>query len=347
MKVLIIGANGFIGHSLLDRILATTAWEVHAIDLESDRIARYRDDPRLDFVAADITTAHDLVDERIRHCDVVLPLAATARPAEYVRNPLEVFELDFEENLRIVRQCARHGKRLIFPSTSEVYGMCPEDRFNEATSQLVLGPIHRQRWIYASAKQLLDRLIWAYGERGLPFTLFRPFNWFGPNLDRLDHGAAGGARVVTQFLGHLLRGEAISLVGGGGQRRCFTYIDDGIDGLMAILRNPGGRATGEIFNFGNPANECTVRELANLMLDILAGFPGYEGLRETAVIQSVDAADYYGPGYEDMNHRMPDIGQARRCLGWEPRIPLRQGLTETIAFYLSSQDSPRESVATI
>src|SRR5262249_37425985 len=155
-----------------------------------------------------------------------------ATPASYVQDPLGVFELDFEQNLRIVRQCAQFGTRIIFPSSSEVYGMCADEEFDEEASTLVYGPVSKSRWIYACAKQLLDRVITALGEqKGLRYTLFRPFNWIGPGLDSIHSPKEGSSRVVTQFLGHLLREEPITLVDGGSQRRCFTHVDDGVDAL--------------------------------------------------------------------------------------------------------------------
>ena len=106
-------------------------------------------------------------------------------------------------------------------------------------SELVLGPINKPRWIYACAKQLMDRVIWGYGmSEGLDFTLFRPFNWIGAGLDSIHTAKEGSSRVITQFLGHIVRGEDIKLVDGGAQKRAFTYIDDGIDALMQIIANP-------------------------------------------------------------------------------------------------------------
>ena len=168
---------------------------------------------------------------------MVLPLVAIATPATYVKDPLRVFSLDFEANLPIVRQCVQYGKRIIFPSTSEVYGMCRDEAFDPYASELVLGPINKPRWIYSCAKQLMDRVIWGYGMEGrLDFTLFRPFNWIGPGLDSIHTPKEGSSRVLTQFLGHIVRGENISLVDGGRQKRAFTYISDGIDGADADHR---------------------------------------------------------------------------------------------------------------
>src|ERR1700683_5662926 len=109
---------------------------------------------------------------RVRRCRVILPLVPSAPPAPPVREPLRVFELDFEANLPIIRHCVKYKKRVVFPSTSEVYGACRDKEFDPATSNLVLGPIHEQRWIYSCVQQLLHRIIWAYGEQGLQFTLF-------------------------------------------------------------------------------------------------------------------------------------------------------------------------------
>jgi len=335
MKVLILGVNGFIGHALTARILSETEWEVYGMDLADDRVRDQLSHPRFRFLEGDIAINREWIEYHIKKCDVVLPLVAIATPKTYVEAPLRVFELDFEENLRVVRQAVKYDTRLIFPSTSEVYGMCPDPVFNETTSSLVLGPITKQRWIYSCAKQLLDRVIWAYGHEGtLRFTLIRPFNWIGPNLDDIDAPKEGSSRVVTQFLGHLLRGEPLHIVEGGRQRRSFTYIEDGIDALMRIIADEEGRADGQIFNLGNPNNDCSIRELAELMIDVLSEFKGYEDIHERARMEVVGARDYYGPDYQDMQTRVPDISNARTLLGWEPQVDLRDALRRTIAYYV-------------
>src|SRR5947199_7909699 len=124
-RILILGVNGFIGHHLSKRILATTDWDVYGMDMQSERIADLLEEPRFHFFEGDITINREWIEYHIRKCDTVLPLVAIATPATYVKEPLRVFELDFEANLPIVRACVRHKKRLVFPSTSEVYGMSP------------------------------------------------------------------------------------------------------------------------------------------------------------------------------------------------------------------------------
>ncbi len=181
MKILILGVNGFIGHHLSKRILATTPWEVYGMDMGNERISDLMDEKRFNFFEGDITINKEWIEYHIKKCDLVLPLVAIATPATYVKKPLAVFELDFEANLPIVRACVRYRKRVLFPSTSEVYGMSADAQFHPFESNLVLGPINKPRWIYSCAKQLLDRVIAAYGQQeGLDYTLFRPFNWIGP-----------------------------------------------------------------------------------------------------------------------------------------------------------------------
>ncbi len=334
-----MGVNGFIGSHLVKRILADTEWEIYGMDLSSERLGGLVHEPRFHFLEGDISINKEWIEYHVKKCDVCLPLVAIATPASYVKNPLAVFELDFEENLRIVRQCAQYGTRVIFPSTSEVYGMSSDPVFNEDTSLLVYGPIHKQRWIYACAKQMMDRVIWAMGrDRGLQFTLIRPFNWIGSGLDSLATPKEGSSRVVTQFLGHILRGEPINLVDGGKQRRCFTYVDDGIDCLIEILKNEDGKCDGQIFNIGNPNNDFSVRELAEMMIEVVKEFPALAPLADKIEFRDVPADVYYGPDYQDVGYRVPDITRARKVIGWEPKIGLKEALRRTIAAYVLDQD---------
>lgn len=333
MNILILGANGFIGSHLSEAILANTDWQIHAIDLAQDKLTACLSHSRFNFALGDITQEQAWIDTHLQKSDVVLPLAAIAMPGMYIENPLGIFELDFEANLEIIRQCVRLQKHVIFPSTSEVYGMCDDTEFDEETSHLVTGPIHKERWIYSSSKQLLDRLIYAYGKhKGLKYTLFRPFNWYGPRLDNIH---AKKPRVVTQFIANILRGENIHLVNGGTQQRCFTYIDDGIDALIKIIANKDHAAQNRIFNIGNPNENISIRELAKMLIEnIVTSFPNYAAQAKEIKIIDVDAATHYGDGYQDVSLRVPAIHQAREYLKWQPKINIADGLRQTLDFYL-------------
>jgi nucleoside-diphosphate-sugar epimerase len=333
-KILILGVNGFIGHHLSQRILADTDWDVYGMDMQSERVADLLGDPRFHFFEGDITINKEWIEYHVRKCDVILPLVAIATPATYVREPLRVFELDFEANLPIVRGAVKYGKRLVFPSTSEVYGMCADAEFDPDASPLVYGPINKPRWIYACSKQLMDRVIWGYGmEQGLDFTLFRPFNWIGAGLDSIHTAKEGSSRVVTQFLGHIVRGEDIKLVDGGQQKRAFTYIDDGIAALMKIIDNPGGIASGKIYNIGNPVNNFSVRELAQQMLALAARYPEYRDTAAKVKLVETTSGAYYGKGYQDVQNRVPKIENTMQELGWAPRVTMADALEKIFEAY--------------
>jgi len=334
LKVLILGVNGFIGHHLTRHIMETTDWEVHGMDMLSDRVAPWLDNPRFHFFEGDITINKEWIEYHVKKCDVVLPLVAIATPATYVREPLRVFELDFEANLPIIRQCVRYGKRVVFPSTSEVYGMSTDAAFDPEASNLVYGPINKPRWIYACAKQLMDRVIHAYGqEQGLRYTLFRPFNWIGPGLDSLHAPKEGSSRVITQFLGHIVRGEPIRLVDGGSQQRAFTYVDDGISALVKIIANEGGVADSKIYNIGNPDNNHSIRALANMMLSLAATLPEYRDAAAKVKLIDVASEDYYGSGYQDVLQRVPDIRRTISDLDWKPTVGMEDALRALFSYY--------------
>jgi len=332
-KVLILGVNGFIGHHLSKRILETTDWEVYGMDMSTDRITELLGHPRMHFFEGDITINKEWVEYHVKKCDVILPLVAIATPSTYVQAPLRVFELDFEANLPIVRSAAKYKKHLVFPSTSEVYGMCHDEEFDPENSELVYGPINKPRWIYACSKQLMDRVIWGYGMEGLNFTLFRPFNWIGAGLDSIHTPKEGSSRVLTQFLGHIVRGEPIQLVDGGAQKRSFTYVDDGIEALMKIIENKDGKATGKIYNIGNPSNNYSIRELAHMMLELAADYPEYRDTAKEVKLVETSSGAYYGAGYQDVQNRVPKIENTVSELGWAPQVDMRDALAKIFDSY--------------
>ena len=334
-RVLILGVDGFIGNALTEKLLDDGKYEVHGMDLHTHSINRFFGTPGFHFHEGDISIHHEWIEYHIKKCDIVLPLVAIATPIEYTRNPLRVFELDFEENLRIIRHCVKYNKRVLFPSTSEVYGMCDEENFDEENSKLVLGPIRMQRWIYSCSKQLLDRVIWAYGEmKGLQFTLFRPFNWIGPRLDSLSSARIGSSRAITQLILNLVEGTPIQLVDGGNQKRCFTDISDGVECLFRIIENKGGVCDSRIINIGNPDNEASIKDLAKMLVQsfekhpLRSKFPPFAGLCE------VENASFYGDGYQDIEHRKPSILNAWRLLNWSPSVELEQAVEHTLDFFL-------------
>jgi nucleoside-diphosphate-sugar epimerase len=222
--------------------------------------------------------------------------------------------------------------------------MSSDKVLDEETSPLTYGPVNKQRWIYAASKQLLDRVIYAYGVRdNLDYTLFRPFNFIGPNLDNVDEPKEGSSRVFTQFLSNIMYRRPILLVDGGEQKRSFTFIDDAMECLLRIIDNDNGVASRRIFNIGNPDNCASVKELATMMIEVAAEFPQLRERAQTARIENVTSADYYGKYYQDIQLRVPAIEAARAALGWTPSTDLREAVRQTIAYYVKLEGTQRRA----
>jgi len=179
-RLLVLGANGFIGSHLVDALLQCNDIWVVAVDKDTHKSFDLRQHPRCEFVETDVLHSVDLINELIMDTDVVIPLIATARPEHFLRDPISTFDLTFAHNLDIIRACAAVSTRIVFPSSSEVYGLCSQQPLSATKSPFVTGPAQDPRWIYSSSKQLLERFLFAVGRSSnLPFTIFRPFNWFG------------------------------------------------------------------------------------------------------------------------------------------------------------------------
>lgn len=290
--------NGFIGNYLTERLLREDYYEVYGLDIGSDAISCFLNYLHFYFVEGDISIYFEWIEYYVKKCDVVLLLVAIATLIEYTCNLLRVFELDFEENLRIICYCVKYCKRIIFLLTLEVYGMCSDKYFDEDYFNLIVGLVNKLRWIYLVLKQLLDWVIWAYGEKeGLQFTLFRPFNWMGLRLDNFNAARIGSFCAITQLIFNLVEGLLIKLIDGGKQKRCFTDICDGIEALYRIIENAGNCCDGEIINIGNFENEASIEELGEMLL---ASFEKHL-LRYYFLLFAgfcvVESSSYYGKGY--------------------------------------------------
>ena len=337
MKVFIIGVGGFIGSHLAEAILEHDSHVVLGLDTQIAKLGRLTENPRLSLVQSDMVTSHELIEEWIRMADVVIPLAALPLPASYVRQPIATFDLTFVQNLRIVKLCAHYSTRLLFLSSSEVYGMCQAMNLQEDITPLILGPTEKSRWIYASCKQLLERVIFAYGEeQGLRFTIVRPFNWIGPRQDDLNSNSARFPRVVVQFIRNMLLGEPLLLLNGGTQKRCFLYISDGIDLLLRILSSSDSVCDGQVFNAGSPSNETTISELVETLLRLYR-----ERYSTSSYACPVSAVSIHGPGYQDTEVRRPCIKKANDLLGWHPSVDLKGALDMTLDHYLHEWENNR------
>jgi len=330
MKLLILGSDGFIGYHLTDSILQDDRfadWEITGVDTNRTRTNMLPESSKFKFLQYNIVTDRQIVDELIKASDIIMPLVAIATPKVYVERPMDVFELDFEENLRIIKLCHKLNKRIIFPSTSEVYGKSIAP-FNEEESDLVYGPIKYSRWIYACSKQLLDRVIFALDQKSkFRFTLFRPFNWVGPYLDSLESSSEGSSRLITQLINDAMIKKEVTLVDGGHQKRCFTDVRDGVAALKLILLNEES-SQGKIFNVGNPWNEFSVREVA---MKVISELESDKMKGEKIEIKVKPSKEFYGAGYQDVSSRVPSINNIGSSLGWAPKYTFEESLKNILS----------------
>jgi UDP-apiose/xylose synthase len=345
--LVVVGCGGFIGSHLLDRLLGIPEIHIDGWDPSTSKISHHVDDPRLQLRCSTMKDPGALEDlaRAIRSADAVINLAAICNPSEYNTNPIEVMRTNFLDCYRLVELCAEHGKWLLHFSTSEVYGRTiasylADDysdpglyELEEDWTPLVMGPIRNQRWTYACAKQLLERWVYAHHrEFGMPFTIVRPLNFFGPRMDYLPgRDGEGVPRVLACFMTALLDGKPMQLVDGGTARRTIVSIHDAIRAILAMLEKPDA-ARNQVFNIGNRRNEVTMAELADLMRRIYARVTG-DPVHQHHPIVSVPGEVFYGEGYEDCDRRMPKLDKARKLLGWAPEIPLEEALFETIQYY--------------
>jgi UDP-apiose/xylose synthase len=337
-RIAVLGAGGFIGSHLVPELLAARPdAELVAVDLSLAKLGVA--DPRLETVQASIGTPGLLEDVTARATTVV-SLTALCNPSLYNTRPLDVIDASYTDLVPLVKLCAARGVRLVHFSTCEVYGRraldaggAPTRAMNEESTALFLGPVDRERWTYACAKQLLERVIWAHGAHGgLDFTIVRPFNVIGPRMDFVPGIDGDGVpRVLASFMSALLRGQPLPLVDGGAQRRSFVSIGDFVDGVVRIVDRPTA-CRRQILNLGNPANEVSVRELGEALAAAYASrVPGAPQAR----FRDVTAEELYGAGYDDSEQRIPDVSKARRLLHWQPEATLAEVLPGIVDDYVA------------
>ena len=345
--ICMVGCGGFIGSHLVKRFLVDGNYKICGIDIDDRKIKQFLGHERFSYHNVDIKDSEKL-RQYVEKSDCVISLAALCNPALYNKIPLEVVEINFLHSLELVKMCHKYKKWLVHFSTCEVYGMTLSrflkdkdekgdlDYFllKEETTPLVLGPVRVQRWIYACAKELLERIIYAYNfEKELDYTIIRPFNFIGPEMDYIPGiEGEGTPRVMACFIGDLLLDRPLQLVDGGESKRTITYIEDAVDAIELMIKKPE-KAKGQIFNVGNPHNETTIKNLAQQMITMYKEvYP--QGKDSSFRTENVSSKEFYGEGYQDSDRRVGDFSKVRNLLGWEPRYDLEQTLRETITYYV-------------
>jgi UDP-apiose/xylose synthase len=337
VDVALIGGSGFIGSNLARFLKSCEGYRVNCFDLNDDKLHLRFENERYSFERLDIRNSALELDRVVAESDVVVNLAAHVRPGIFLLRPLEVVDVNFFSSIAIIESCIRHKKCLLHFSTCEVYGKTggSTEPFKEDESDCTLGPVANHRWIYSNAKQLLDRIIHAHGlADALDYVIVRPFNVVGPLMDDVvpRWTREDNPRVLANFMSALIYSRPIQLVNGGRSRRCFTYIEDAVTALELLIRCRHD-INRQIVNIGNPANETTIADLATLLLGI---YRAHCDPAADVPIEEISGEDFYGPGYEDCDRRVPDISKLKR-LGWAPRYDLDETFTRSAVYFYENR----------
>lgn len=316
-KVVITGGAGYIGSHLVDALVGRGEEVCVIDDLSSgsvENLSHHLGSENLHFIKASVLEP-SVVDEFTRGADLVFHLAAAVGVRTIVDQPLDSLLVNVEGAKTVFDAAWRYGARLVLASTSEVYGKASKVPFSEGDDR-VLGPTSVHRWGYSTAKALDEHLAFAYADKGLSVCILRYFNSYGPRLDPKGYGS-----VVANFIRQCLAGEPLTVHGDGKQTRCFTYVDDTVEGTMLAASLGGGEP--EVFNLGS-MEEISIHDLAVKIRDLLGS---------ESEIRLVPYDEYYGPGFEDTRRRVPDATRAARLLGWSPKVGLDEGLRRTISWW--------------
>jgi UDP-apiose/xylose synthase len=344
LKILILGAGGFIGSHMVEHLISRGEHDVVGVDITREKLAGIEGE-NFAFHEMDVREDDGPVRQLIAEADLVVDLVAHANPSLYNTTPLDVFDLNFYQNMKVLRMCLESASvKLVQYSSAEVYGKLTEGgRYYEDKSDSVFGPVEKQRWIYATSKVLLERVIHGHGSAGnIEYTIIRPFNFCGSRIDYLvPADSQGGPRVFAHFMSALLTGGRMQLVDGGDAHRSFLHISDANHAFQTILDHPD-ETRNQIYNVGNPDNNVTIRELAGLMIEL---YEELTGERPRSEIIDVSGEEFYGEGYEDSDRLVPDITKIR-SLGWEPEYDLRDTLRETMQYYLKQWTEVGEGLLT-
>ncbi len=317
MKVLITGGAGFIGSHLVDRHVAAGDEVVVIDDLSTGGLANLRHHPpgAVRLVQGRIEDPI-VLDSAWDQIDLVYHLAAAVGVFEVLRRPLDALRSNLQASEAIFERAAADGVRTVFASTSEVYGKNVGDSLRE-TDDSIFGPASVSRWLYAVSKATDEFLAIAHHrESALPVTVVRLFNTIGPRQ------SAAYGMVVPRFVRQALAEQPITIFGDGTQKRCFTNVFDVVESLWRIALAPSARGHGQIVNIGQPT-EITIQDLAEVVRAIT-------GSHSAIAYVAYDQA--YGPGFEDMRRRVPDVSRLRDLIDFVPSTPIEASIRQVVAW---------------
>lgn len=309
------GGAGFIGSHLVDHLSGDGDEVTVFDDLSTGRLANLAHHAQNAAVRVVEGTILDeaVVDALVAGADRVFHLAAAVGVPHILADPLGSLLVNSRGTENVLAACARHDRKVLMTSSSEVYGKAPQVPMHEDDDR-ILGSTVVQRWSYSTAKALDEHLALAYAAQGLRTVIVRYFNIYGPRMD-----PKGYASVMANFLRQAVAGEPVTVYGDGKQTRCFTYVDDCVRGTVRAMTIEA--AEGQVFNIGNETTETTIVDLAHAVVHAC-------GSRSPIVLESYELR--FGAGFEDTRRRVPSAARATERLGWTAEIDLDDGLRRTL-----------------
>lgn len=323
MKIAITGGAGFIGSHLVDYFMAREG-EVWVVDDLSTgnlkNIAPHLNHPRFHFALGSVLD-ESLMDRVLAQCDQVYHLAAAVGVKLIMNRPVEALETNVRGTEVVLRCANRHKKKVLITSTSEVYGKAMDDNGGTPLREeddRVVGPTTKRRWSYACSKAFDEFLALAYyEEKKLPVVVVRLFNTVGPRQ------TAQYGMVIPNFVQKALLNKPIIVYGDGTQSRSFLHVADAVEALVRLMGEP--KAEGQVVNVGNP-QEVTIGELAQLVKEMTGS---------RSPIEYLPYEKAFGPGFEDMRRRCPEISKLKELTGFEPTRDLRCIIESVIRYFQS------------
>ena len=315
MRILVTGGAGYIGSHLVDRLVHLNHEVTVIDDLSTGNLTNLQavhSDIR--FVEATILDA-DIVDTLVAGADVVFHLAAAVGVGHIIEQPLRSLVINTKGAENVITACVKHDRKLLLASTSEIYGKTAKMPMSEDDDR-VLGSTTIARWGYSTAKAIDEHLALAHAQHGLRMSIVRYFNSYGPRLDPRGYGS-----VVANLMRQAIDNEPLTVHGDGSQTRCFTYVDDTVEGTLRAALDLRGE--GQIFNVGND-HETSIIDLATTIIAMTGS---------SSAVQHISYEQRFGKGFEDTKRRIPDVQRARTVLDFNAGISLQDGLQRTLAWW--------------
>ena len=322
MKILVTGGAGFVGSHLVDSLLSDGHQVTVLDDLSTSRpknLASALESPKFTLIQGSILD-QSLVERLVGEADGCFHLAAALGVERIIERPLESLEINVRGSEIVLRACAAAGIRTLVTSTSEIYGKSKDIPLREDGDRVVGSPL-KSRWTYSEAKALEESYAMIFHQQqNLPVVIARLFNTVGPR----QTGAYG--MVIPRFVKAALTGDNLRVHGDGSQSRVFCHVSDAVRALHALFNS---NISGDVFNIGG-IGEITMLALANQVI---------AQTKSTSQIETIPYSDAYGPGFEDMQRRVPDISKIAGAIGWTPRVSLEGIIEDVVAFIRAHGDS--------